>query len=92
MNELSPRPRIAAGIIWRTIDDDAVIVSPQIGAVRVLNNIGTVIWKLLSEEKDLAQIEAYLVAQYDVSLDRARHDLHVFLKELADQELLSWEP
>jgi hypothetical protein len=92
MNEPRLKPRIAAGLIWRTFDDDAVVVSPQIGAVQVLNSIGTVIWQLLSEEKELSQIEAHLVNRYEVSPDQARHDLHAFLRELADHELLTWEP
>lgn len=92
MNEVPRKPRIAAGLIWRTVNEDAVVVSPREGTVRVLNNIGRVIWQLLSEESDLSQIEAHLVDHYDVSLDQARSDLHAFLKDLADHELLIWEP
>ena len=37
-------PRPDPNIIWRIVDDGAVLVSPQIGKVRVLNEVGTAIW------------------------------------------------
>jgi hypothetical protein len=86
------RPQIVSDLVWQTIDDDAVVVSPQSGTIRVLNGIGTVIWLMLSEGEDPAQILAHLVEQYDVSLEQAQDDLQAFLNELQARELITWQP
>ena len=84
-------PRIAPDLIWRLLDDDAVVVSPRVGKVRVLNGVATVIWKLLAEKKSVDEIETHLVAHYSVSLEQARQDLESFLSDLGERELVTWE-
>lgn len=51
MTETTRQPQIANDLIWRLLDNNAVVVSPHVGEVRVLNGIGTVIWQLLVEKR-----------------------------------------
>ncbi len=90
MNPSEHMPSIAPGIIWRMLDDDAVLVSPRVGKVRVLNGVGTVVWQLLAENKSTAEIEAHLVENFEVSLSQAREDLQAFLSDLEQRGLLTW--
>lgn len=87
--EQAPKP--APELIWRLIDDSAVVVAPQVGKVRVFNAVGSVIWQLLVEEYHPAEIEAYLVKAYGISSEQASHDLQCFLVDLTDRGLLVWE-
>jgi hypothetical protein len=84
-------PTSSPGVIWRILDDSAVLVSPEAGQVRVLNEVGTTIWQLIDGENTLAHIEAELIRHYGISPERARADLHTFLANLAERGLLTWK-
>ena len=90
MNVIS-EPRIANDLIWRLLDNNAVVVSPHVGEVRVLNGVGTVIWRLLVEKNSPDQIEAYLVSNYKVSQRDAHQDLYKFLDDLTQRGIVTWE-
>jgi hypothetical protein len=83
-----PSLKLAPELIWRVVDDNAVVVMPQAGKVRVFNRIGSVIWRLLAEQYNTADIAAYLTAHYNVTPEQAGHDLRHFLAELAARGLL----
>lgn len=83
-----PAPKIAPGLVWRLLDDSAVVVSPRSGEVRVLNPIGTAIWQLVVENEDLATIETHLIENYEVNHERAHEDLLSFIGELFDRGIL----
>ncbi len=91
MNTTLTTPRVAPDLIWRLLDDNAVVVSPGIGEVRVLNQVGTVIWQLLVEENSPEEIEQYLVNHYEVSHDKAKSDLFQFFDDLANRGVVIWE-
>ncbi len=88
MTESIPTPKIASDIVWRLLDDNAVVVSPRKGEVRVLNAVGTAIWRRLVASDELAAIEAYLESSYNVSQERVHDDLLAFLEELTDRGIL----
>ncbi len=90
MTQDESTPRIASDIVWRLLDDNAVVVSPRAGEVRVFNSVGTAIWQRLVEEEELAEIEEYLQNKYDVHRERVHSDLLVFLEELTDRGILVW--
>lgn len=88
--QLIPRPD--PNLIWRVLDGEAVLVSPQAGKVSVLNGIGSALWQLLDGRHTVADMQAYLVARYDVIPTVAAADLDTFLSELADRGLIIFEP
>ncbi len=83
-------PKIAPEVIWHTVDDNAVVVTPKIGKVRVFNDSGTLIWHMLVENKSLAAIQDSLVATYEVTPTEAGNDLDSFIAELTERGLLVW--
>lgn len=84
-------PMLNADIVWRILDDGAVIVTPRAGNVRVLNHVGTSIWKLIDGENSLAEIESQLIHTYEVPVERARKDLELFMSELEKRGMISWK-
>jgi hypothetical protein len=83
-------PLIADEIIWRKLDKNAVIVSPHSGEVRVLNEVGTVIWILLTQKRAVADIASHLADHYQVTLRQAQQDVILFLQELQERGLVQW--
>ena len=75
-------------LIWRMVDDNAVLVSPEDGEVHVLSHTGTVIWQLLADKRSVSEIESFLVTQYIVSPEKAHSDVVAFMNELKSSGLL----
>jgi hypothetical protein len=88
MTESVNKLRIDPDIVWRMLDENAIVVSARDGEVRVLNQVGTAIWQLLVEETDLATIEQYLTNHFDVEQARAHDDLLTFLEALSERGIL----
>ena len=91
MTEAGTTPKISPDVVWRLLDDNAVVVSPREGEVRVLNPVGTAIWQLLEQEESAPAIVRYLTANFDVSQERAHDDLITFLEELTQRGILIQE-
>lgn len=90
MNEKQiPRPE--QEVVWREVRDGVVLVSPEHGQIRVLNEVGAQIWRLMDGERDVATIEAHLLHRYNASQEQVRYDLHAFLDDLTNRGLLSWK-
>ncbi len=83
-------PQIAPQVIWRQLDENAVVVSPKVGKVRVLNGSGTLVWQMLAQNKSLPDIRECLVQTYDVTPDQAEVDLQRFVMDLTQRGLLVW--
>lgn len=83
-------PKVAPEIIWRQLDENAVVVSPKVGKVRVFNGSGTLIWQMLTQNESLAAIRERLVQTYDVTPEQAEADLQRFVADLTQRGLLVW--
>ncbi len=81
-------PEITPGLIWRVVDGNMVVVSPDAGDVHVLSQTGSEIWQLLLDGQDVSAIESYLVQKYIVSAAQAHEDVAVFIAELQSSGLL----
>ena len=83
-------PHLKSDLIWRKVDENTVVVTPQSGKMRVLNGFGSTIWQLLVENQAPQAIIKHLVAHYAVSAEQASADLNTFLAELEERNLLHW--
>lgn len=76
-------------VIGRTIDDEAVLVLPEQGQVKVLNEVGARIWSLADGTRTLRDIAAVICAEYDVEPAQAEADALDFVAELAERGVVS---
>lgn len=76
-------------IVWRSIDGEAVIMNLDSGYYYSLNRIGTQVWQMLSERKDVPQIVASIEKQFSVPRARIEKDVKSILKELNKERLIS---
>ncbi len=89
MNQ-NQNPRIPKQLIWRQVDDNTVVVSPQTGKMRVLNGVGSVIWQLIADEKPVNFIVEQLTTTYNITSEQAQIDLDAFLTDLGQRNLLEF--
>ena len=81
-------PKIVPNLIWRVLNEETVVVSPINGEYCVFNEVGTIIWQLLTENYCQADIEKYLIRYYEVSKEQASLDVSCFLSDLQQRGLL----
>lgn len=88
--DVSAAPRISPDLVWRLLDDDALLVSAHAGEFRILRGVDSVIWHLLLEQRSVEDIRHYLVEQCLTSPERAQVELERFLSELSAEGILIW--
>jgi hypothetical protein len=84
-------PHLITDVIWRVLDDNAVLVSPEGGQVTILNEVGTEIWSLIDGQNSGIDIAHHLIQQYDVSINQAQKDVELFLTKLNNRGLIVWD-
>lgn len=84
-------PHSINDVIWRVLDENAVLVSPEGGQVTILNEVGTKIWSLIDGQNSGTDIARQLVQQYDVTIAQARQDVETFLAKLDNRGLITWD-
>jgi hypothetical protein len=66
----------------RVIDQVAFVVTTNGNKLHTLNRVGTHIWEMLSEPRDIEEISRALVERFDVEADVARADADRFCAKL----------
>lgn len=92
MSEISldSRPRPTTQVRGRMLEQEAVLVLPARGEVKVLNEVGARIWALADGSRSVSEIAAVIVDQYEVPLAQAQVDTLAFLSELHAKALVEW--
>ena len=86
---LTDRPHHAASVAGRALDDEAVLIHPGQGQVRVLNRVGARLWELADGQRTIAEMAEVIAGEYEVSLAKAESDAAAFCTDLADRGLLT---
>ncbi|MCL4868930.1 MAG: PqqD family peptide modification chaperone [Anaerolineae bacterium] len=86
MNFDTPTP--IPGLIWRTMDQETVLIQPQTGHYVIINEVGSYIWQQMSQAYSVKEIERLLVETYGITIEQAAADLHTFLMELQKKGLI----
>ncbi len=73
----------------RRLEHEAVIVLPDRGEVKVLNEVGAQIWTLADGTRSVRDIAAALCVEYEVPPAEAEADTLTFLAELQQKGLIT---
>jgi len=76
-------------ILYRVIDDEAVLVMPEQGKVKVVNEVGAVIWSLLDNHRTIQEIIQEICSQFEVDENTAEKDTIKFISDLVEREIVS---
>lgn len=64
------------------LDEETVILNTKSGVYYGLDSIGTSIWNLIDQPKNIGEIRDYLLSEYDVEPSECDRDLLEILQEL----------
>ncbi len=75
-----PAPHV--NVQGRRLENEAVLVLPDKGEVKVLNDVGARIWSLADGQHTVRDIAAAICAEYQVAPAEAEADAVAFIAEL----------
>jgi len=81
-----------SSILWRELDGEAVLLSPAAGSSYNLNQVGTLIWKLLDGKHCVKDLAEAICQEYEVEFEQALQDVENLLVELRNNNLLNELP
>ena len=80
--------RIRPDVVFRQLDDEAVLLDLKSGTYFGLNTVGTRVWQLLGEQAALSNVLDTLAGEYDdVTRDELERDLLSLSQELCTRGL-----
>jgi len=91
MNILEKCPKKSKNVAYRIIDNEAVIVIPEKGIVRVLNKVGSEIWELSDGKRKISEIVSFISDKFNISIEEANKDIVEFIQELVEKEMIILE-
>jgi hypothetical protein len=82
----------APNVVGRMIDAEAVLVLPDKGQVKVVNEVGARIWALTDGSRSIREIASVICSEFEVDLDTAEADTLEFIKNLVQRGILLPKP
>jgi hypothetical protein len=89
MVTLDDYPIPDSNVRGRILEDEAVLVLPDKGQVKVLNQVGASIWTLADGARTVRDIAAAICAEYAVDQAEAESDTLAFVAELEAKGIVS---
>ena len=77
-----------SSVLWRELDGEAILLNPKEGCSYNLNNVGTLIWKMLDGEHSIDDIAKAICEYYEVEHEQALQDMRQLLNELRENNLV----
>jgi len=74
-------------VLFRDVDGEAVILNLKDGKYYGLDPVGTRMWTVLAEQKQVRAAHRILLEEYDVSAEQLEQDLVQFVDKMALHEL-----
>ncbi len=77
-----------AGITWRALDDEIVVLDLETSLYLKVKGAGAVVWPLLAGGTTLESMIAAVLEVYDIDAEIAGRELTGFLQDLGERKLL----
>ena len=84
-------PVIEDAVTWADLEGESVLLNVLDGVYFGLNDVGTMIWKLISEGLAEDQIVARLLADFEVTSEDLQKDVAAFLQTLEEKKLIHYQ-
>ena len=91
MAEATRIARVSASTLYRDVQGEGVLLHLDSGEYFGLDEVANRFWQLIVEKGDLAQVEAVMLAEFDVEHVTLSTDLHRLTAELVAKRLIEVE-
>jgi hypothetical protein len=81
-------PVLHPSVIGQIVDQEAVLVLPEQGQVKVLNPVGARIWTMIDGIRTVREIAALISQEYEVDTAQAEADAIQFISDLHQRKVL----
>ena len=85
------KPLRRRDLVWREVDGETVILSPDNKKLQVVNGVGARIWALLDGEHDVSAITSIISQEYNAQKDTVEKDTLEYLEDLKRLDLMEVE-
>lgn len=75
-------------IYSRKVKAETVLLDMDTGFYYTLDEVGGIIWKMIVSNKDLDQIIAKIVSEYEIDEETATKDIKALLNNLKKEDLI----
>jgi hypothetical protein len=89
MISLDSLPVPAPDVIGQVVEHEVVLVLPERGEVKVLNESGARIWELIDGHRSVYEIAALIAQEYVTELAQVERDTLAFVQELSSRQMVS---
>lgn len=80
---------ISSEVLSQEVTGETVLLDLNSESYFGLDEVGTRIWQLLREGKDLEQVSETMLAEYEVDIDQLQADLDELIEKLSEAGLIS---
>ena len=80
--------KLSPDVVFRNLDGEAVILDLATGTYFGLNEVGTRVWQLVDEGRDLPQIVEIVTTEYEADRETIARDVRKLLDDLRARRLL----
>ena len=74
--------------VSKIIGQEAVIILPAAGEIKVLNEVGSRLWELVDGQRTIAELAAKICDEYTVTFEQAEEDALDFIQRMVERKLL----
>jgi hypothetical protein len=83
--------KIRDNILWRIVEEEALIMDVHVGYFYSLNPSATRIWELMAKGTGLVEIRKQLCSQYELTPETAEEYIQQLYVELCDLDVIETE-
>ena len=87
--KLPKKIAIHPDVMVQEVDDEMVLLHSGTEEYFSLDDVGSTMWKYLSELDTIDEVVVALIDAYDVDEQRLRRDLSILLTKLVEQDLVT---
>ena len=79
-------------VVSRVVENEAVLIIPEQGEVKVLNEVGSRIWELVDGKRSIQDISSLICLEFDVDQETAEQDTLEFISDIIDKGIIKISP